>query len=252
MASEWWHRLPAAQRREYERSAAITRVALAPATDLTAAVVQVQRSLEADDRDATELAARRLVALLCTRLGVPPVSVRVSGIRPHDARGELHGLYTPNGGAGRDRITVWMRTARRRDVVAIKTFLRTLLHEVCHHLDFFALDLPHSFHTPGFYQRESSLYRILTRGTPLAAGRAGAPRVAERPTAPDGDLARKVEPDRDPRAPADEIARAARDIDRAARELGLAGLGDDGDTMSGIELLRATAAAIAARQRRHE
>jgi hypothetical protein len=252
MASEWWHRLPAAQRREYERSAAITRIALAPAPELTAAVSAIQRALEQDDRAATERAAHDLVALLCARLALPPVAVRVSGIRPHDVRGELHGLYTPNGGAGRDRITVWMRTARRRDVVAAKTFLRTLLHEVCHHVDFFALGLPHSFHTPGFYQRESSLYRAVTRGTslvvtrrrPAARGAWPARTASEAAAAPVG------------RAPASagDDGVASREIARAARQIGLAAAaaGDAPSPMSGIELLRATAAAIAARQRRDE
>jgi hypothetical protein len=59
------------------------------------------------------------------------------------------------------RIRVWMRTARRADVVAFRTFLRTLLHELCHHLDFEVLGLDRSFHTEGFFRRESSLVRQL-------------------------------------------------------------------------------------------
>ena len=59
-----------------------------------------------------------------------------------------------------------MRTAHRRQVVAFRTFLRTLLHEVCHHLDYDLLRLPDSFHTEGFYKRESSLLKqILGEGT---------------------------------------------------------------------------------------
>jgi hypothetical protein len=52
---------------------------------------------------------------------------------------------------------LWMRTAKRHQVVAFRTFLRTLLHELCHHLDYDCLGLKDSFHTQGFYQRESSL-----------------------------------------------------------------------------------------------
>ena len=51
-----------------------------------------------------------------------------------------------------------MRTAKRSDVVAFKTFLRTLLHELCHHLDYEYLELEDSFHTQGFFKRESSLF----------------------------------------------------------------------------------------------
>ena len=35
--------------------------------------------------------------------------------------------------------------------------VRTLLHEVCHHLDYELYKLEETFHTEGFYKRESSL-----------------------------------------------------------------------------------------------
>jgi hypothetical protein len=54
-----------------------------------------------------------------------------------------------------------MRTARQRRVVAFRTFLRTVLHELCHHLDYLFYRLPDSFHTEGFYKRESSLFHQL-------------------------------------------------------------------------------------------
>ncbi len=54
-----------------------------------------------------------------------------------------------------------MRTAARRDVVAFKTFLRTLVHELCHHLDYELYKLPETFHTEGFYKRESTLANAL-------------------------------------------------------------------------------------------
>ena len=52
-----------------------------------------------------------------------------------------------------------MRTAAFERVVAHRSFLRTLMHEACHHLDYELLDLEDSFHTAGFFQRESSLMR---------------------------------------------------------------------------------------------
>jgi hypothetical protein len=54
-----------------------------------------------------------------------------------------------------------MRTVRHRRVVAFRTFLRTLLHELCHHLDYVHLGLADSYHTEGFFKRESSLFRQL-------------------------------------------------------------------------------------------
>ena len=241
MAGEWWRRLPAAERAEYERSVATPRVNLAAGPELRDAVLAIQRHLEADDRNATESASRHLVALVCRKLGLPPVAVRVAGVRPHDRHGELHGLYTPDGGPGRDLITVWMRTAQRRDVVAAKTFLRTLLHEVCHHLDFFGLDLPHSFHTQGFYRREASLYPALTRGPPLAVAPRGNRATGNAPVAARGERE------------AAEVREVSAEVERAARKLGVAPRRRDAagreEPISGIELLTAVAAAITARKR---
>jgi len=45
--------------------------------------------------------------------------------------------------------------------VAFKTFLRTLTHELCHHLDYELFALEETFHTEGFYKRESSLANAL-------------------------------------------------------------------------------------------
>jgi hypothetical protein len=54
-----------------------------------------------------------------------------------------------------------MRTAQRHDVVKPKTFVRTLMHEVGHYLDYALLRLEDSYHTQGFFKRESSLVRAL-------------------------------------------------------------------------------------------
>jgi hypothetical protein len=54
-----------------------------------------------------------------------------------------------------------MRTARRLQIVAFRSFLRTVCHEVCHHLDYELFALEETFHTEGFYKRESSLANAL-------------------------------------------------------------------------------------------
>ena len=52
-------------------------------------------------------------------------------------------------------------------MVAFRTFLRTLLHEMGHHLDYTLLKLGDSLHTQGFYQRESHLFhQLVTDGGP--------------------------------------------------------------------------------------
>lgn len=100
--------------------------------------------------------------------GVPRLGVVVLAARPSNHWGELQGLYEPN--RRPPRVTLWMRTASQRRVVAFKTFLRTLLHEVCHHLDYELLGLPDSFHTEGFYKRESSLFHQLVSDAAAEAG----------------------------------------------------------------------------------
>jgi hypothetical protein len=54
-----------------------------------------------------------------------------------------------------------MRTVRRRQIVAFRAFLRTLLPELCHHLDYEHFKFVESFHTEEFCPRESSLFRQL-------------------------------------------------------------------------------------------
>ena len=106
-------------------------------------------------------ACQDLIDALVAGYRVPPIRMRVLARRPMDSGGELHGLYEPEDGPAIARITVWMRTAQRKDVVAFRTFLRTLVHELCHHLDYEMYALPETFHTEGFYKRESSLANAL-------------------------------------------------------------------------------------------
>lgn len=118
-----------------------------------------------------ERVSQRIADGVCVGLGVSKLRVRVQERRPHDVRGELHGLYVPSNTAGTDTITLWMLTAKRGQVVAYRTFLRTLLHELCHHLDYTYLHLRDSLHTQGFYQRESSLFAVLDVSPAVGARR---------------------------------------------------------------------------------
>jgi len=118
-------------------------------------------ALASDDRAKVERACHQLVDALTSQLGVPSIRVQVRDTRPSADWGELHGLYTPDTGRPLAVIEVWMRTAKQQRVVAPRTFLRTLVHEVCHHLDYELFKLAETFHTEGFYRRESSLMKQL-------------------------------------------------------------------------------------------
>ncbi len=185
MAQHWWRRLPAEERREYLRSEKLATVALPFDPAFARMVRAIDLGLAADDRPAAQKASQALMDRVSRSLSIPTATIRVQGRRPPDGDGELHGIYRPAEGTERDQISVWMRTAKRKDVVATRTFLRTLLHEVGHHIDMRLLELPHSYHSKGFYQRESSLLRIITRGTTLAPTRTkSSSRPAERTPPP--------------------------------------------------------------------
>ena len=161
------HRLTRTQQRIYDRSNATPAIPLRATPSLRQAVAALPAVLKTADPHRVEQLSQRISDEIAAALRVGRVRLQVSGTRPSNARGELHGLYTPAHNGTSATIKLWMMTAKRQQVVAFKTFLRTLLHEICHHLDYALLGLADSFHTDGFYQRESSLfYRI---GGPAAA-----------------------------------------------------------------------------------
>jgi hypothetical protein len=169
----YYERLTRAQQRVYRDSDAITSLRLPGATGLHPHVAALDAALMSEDRLAVQVASQALLTALTRAFGIGPCRVEVLAARPHGHWGELQGLYTED--RRLPRVQLWMRTARQRRVVAFRTYLRTLLHELGHHLDYRYLRLADSFHTQGFYQRESSLFHQLVpeargeRSTPDAA-----------------------------------------------------------------------------------
>jgi len=161
MRFAYYDRLPPARKRIYDRSDAIIALGLPPGIELGSTVAAIRAALMADDRRALQRACQSLCTALASGYHVPPLRVVVLASRPSDDYGELHGLYEPLEGQRRARITVWMRTAARHQVVAFKSFVRTLVHELAHHLDYELFALEETFHTEGFYKRESSLANAL-------------------------------------------------------------------------------------------
>ena len=157
----WYRRLPPTLQRVAAQSDRVPSIRLEVDLPLRGAVEALCGVLKTGRPADVEALSQRIADGICRRLGVPPVVVRVRERRPALRGGELHGLYTPGNGRGRDHIEVWMRTLKRDQIVAYRTFLRTLIHELCHHLDYQLLHLRDSLHTQGFYQRESSLFAAL-------------------------------------------------------------------------------------------
>ena len=162
MPFAYFERLTRRQQAIYLRSDAIATMPLRRPEPLRPLAAELGRALDSGDRRLTESATQALATGLAQALAAPPVRVKVLAARPHARWGELHGLYETAARRGEPPlITLWMRTARQKRVVAFRTYLRTLLHELGHHVDYTLLRLGDSFHTQGFYQRESHLFHQL-------------------------------------------------------------------------------------------
>jgi len=194
----WYRRLPPSLRRVAAASDRVATLPLQAGPRLRGFVAALPETLERGKARDVQLLAQAIADGICYALRVKPVRVRVALRRPPLRGGELQGLYEPAGQRGHDVVTVWMLTLRKGQVVKFRTFLRTLLHEICHHLDYKLLRLQDSLHTQGFYQRESSLFHALGAGSAdeVPRLRLGAPsidrqgsalysgRVLEKPSSP--------------------------------------------------------------------
>lgn len=161
MVFNYYYNLTQKQQHIYRKSDQIDAVVLRGADAFTECISTLKQALAHAERRPVLQSAHGLINGMAATLGIQPVEVKVLSVRPSNARGELHGLYETASGDDKAVITVWMRTARHKRVVAFRTFLRTLIHEFCHHLDYEYYRLADSYHTEGFFKRESSLLRQL-------------------------------------------------------------------------------------------
>ena len=162
MAYSYFYRLSRRQQKIYLKSETINTVRLKDIDELKLITQKLEQQLPTGDVVLVEDCSQALVNALCQQLRFASARINVLERRPHNNYGELHGLYEPvERTRPRAKIYVWMRTAKRQQVVAFKTYLRTLIHEFCHHLDFEYYKFEDSFHTKGFFQRESSIVKQL-------------------------------------------------------------------------------------------
>jgi hypothetical protein len=172
----FFYRMPIRAQRLYLASDAIDRFPLTPSPAALAMVTALMSALDGGAPSVVQRASQSLLGEVCRLLGVRPVRIEVRSVRPRNSRGELHGLFYPQApvrtaasgrskgiapSGGQPLIVLWMRTAQRHDVVKPRTYLRTLMHELGHYLDYSLLKLEDSYHSIGFYQRESFLVRTL-------------------------------------------------------------------------------------------
>jgi hypothetical protein len=173
MPFAYYAKLSPSGQRTYRKSDGMVDLALPEGLAPGPAVIAIRDALARDDAAGVQSACQALITALTEGYAVPALRVLVLAARPADSTGELHGLYEPDDEHPPARITLWMRTAALKNVVAFRTFLRTLIHELCHHLDYELFKLDDSFHTEGFYKRESSLANALfaAAGEPVNGAR---------------------------------------------------------------------------------
>ncbi len=134
---------------------------------LPTAAGSIEAAMRAGKTTALRSACAEFLMAASNFYKVSQPEVRVLAARPVRVREggwaiELFGDYHPQ----KMLIRVWMKTAIRKQVTSFGTFLSTLCHEFCHHLDSQRLGFPESPHTRGFYERAAALYHH-ARGTPV-------------------------------------------------------------------------------------
>jgi hypothetical protein len=158
----------AARRKEYERSDSLKTLPLPGDAILSNLTAQIQKAMEDGTIPPVKAACSALIDETARFYGVSAPKIRVLASRPvrvyETGSSELFGDYD----LVTAEIRIWMRTAVRHQVTSFGTFLSTLCHEFCHHLDRRLLGFPNTLHTRGFYERTAVLYHNC-RGTPFRA-----------------------------------------------------------------------------------
>src|SRR5947207_3825100 len=113
----------------------------------------VDTAMQAGVAGDVRRACAEFLALASGFYKVPNCGSRVLAARPlrvrEDWASELFGDYNPE----TMLVRVWMRTAIRKEMTSYGTFLSTLCHKFCHHLDFQHFGFPDSC-TPAAFTNE--------------------------------------------------------------------------------------------------
>jgi hypothetical protein len=158
MSFPYYENLSAAKKRIYRKSDAIESIPFRSPGSIHPVTMKLKKSLEDNKRRDVAKHASEICRLVCRGLDIEALIVKVRSRRPSSSAEELQGLYERTEGET-SVLTVWMKTAAKGQVVAFKSFIRTVLHELCHHIDYTYFNLDDSLHTGGFFKREAFLYK---------------------------------------------------------------------------------------------
>ena len=152
---------------QFRESERLTAIDLPAGPKLSQLAEDICSAMNEDSREQVRRASSDFLNAAAAFYGVRAPEVRALAARPLRVREggwqtELFGDYSLGGAM----IRIWTRTAVRKQVTSFGTFLSTLCHEFCHHLDCRKFGFTRSPHTRGFYERAAMLYHH-ARGTPV-------------------------------------------------------------------------------------
>jgi hypothetical protein len=152
---------------QFRQSEQLTGMELPPNGRLAELAQAIESVIKEGSRFEVRLACAEFLNVAADFYSVRAPEVRALAARPLRVREgglqiELFGDYAIKDAL----IRIWTRTAVRKQVTSFGTFLSTLCHEFCHHLDCQKFGFTRSPHTRGFYERAAVLYHH-ARGTPV-------------------------------------------------------------------------------------
>lgn len=146
------------EKEEYSRSEQLLRLTLPPAEPLREYAIELKQALANEDRKAILSTSKLLLNTLSDHFEVEHPKTKILSVRPREVHGDWEFQTFGDYDTETAVLRLWMKTAIQKKTSAYGTFLNTLVHEFCHHLDVVALDMPNTFHTKGFYERVGELY----------------------------------------------------------------------------------------------
>jgi hypothetical protein len=152
---------------QFRQSEELTSIVLPSGPTLADLAHVIESVMKEGSRAEVRAACAEFLNAAAVFYNVKAPEVRALAARPLRVREggwqiELFGDYSLRDA----QIRIWTRTAVRKQVTSFGTFLSTLCHEFCHHLDCQKLGFVRSPHTRGFYERAALLYHH-SRGTPV-------------------------------------------------------------------------------------
>src|ERR1700730_17490163 len=152
---------------QFRQSEELTNIELPPGPKLADLAQVIESVTKEGSRAEVRAACAEFLDAAAAFYNVKAPEVRALAARPLRVREggwqiELFGDYSLRDAQSR----IWTRTAVRKQVTSFGTFLSTLCHEFCHHLDCQRFEFRQSPHTRGFYVRAAALYPHAP-GTPM-------------------------------------------------------------------------------------